>query len=398
MTEMTLRKRTLLTLAAAALLTAGLVTGVALTGSSAHSASVLRDDDAGSTCGGPKGAAYVAVPAYQGFVAVDTANCDIIQTYNVDDLQVPGDSGDYNYTGSDEGIALAGTTLWFAVTATDNVAAINTTSLNPSDYNPPETLIPVGFMPENLAATPDGSEVWVADSGPQTNSRLGDVEVISTSSDSVIAHLNPFGNPSDLAFSPDGSQAFVTTSAGLFVYDVATLKPVAFVPGLGSPNWVTVSPNGSDVYVTETENGRLATISTATDQVVQTTQVGEDPWQAVVSSDGSTVYVANPDSDTVSVVDAATGDVENSIAVPGAPATLGLTPHGSQLWVAGNDSANVYVIDTATGDIVGETNLGGYGPNSGDGESPTGIVLTSTPTPKGSIEGQRQAGSEPRSS
>jgi YVTN family beta-propeller protein len=379
-TEVTI-KRTLLTLAAAVTLTAGLATGVALSGSRGHSASALHDDLAGSTCAGPTGAAYVAIPGYQGFIAVNTANCDIIQTYNVDDLQVPGDSGDYNYSGSDEGIALAGTTLWFAVTGTDNVAAISTTTLNPSNYNPSESLIPVGFMPENLAVTPDGSEVWVADSGPQTNSRLGDVEVISTSKDSVVAHLNPFGNPSDLAFSPHGTQAFVTTSAGLFVYDVATLKLVAFVPGLGSPNWVTVSPNGSYLYVTETELGRLATISTASYRVVQTTQVGEDPWQAAVSSDGSKVYVANPDSDTISVVEATTGDVEDTISVPGAPATLGLTPDGSQLWVAGNDSAVLYVIATASDSLVGESNLGGYGPNSGDGEAPTGIVLTATPTP-----------------
>jgi YVTN family beta-propeller protein len=205
--------------------------------------------------------------------------------------------------------------------------------------------------------------------------------MISTSTDSVVGHLHPFGNPSDLAFSPDGTQAYVTTSAGLFVYDVATRRRVAFVPGLGSPNWVTVSPNGSFVYVTETERGRLATISTASDRVVRTTQVGEDPWQAVVSSDGSQVDVANPDSDTISVVDATTGALENTISVPGAPATLGLTPDGSQLWVAGNDSDILYVIDTATGSIVGESNLGGYGPNSGDGEAPTGIVLTATPTP-----------------
>ena len=35
---------------------------------------------------------------------------------------------------------------------------------------------------------------------------------------------------------------------------------------------------------------------------------------------------------------------------------------------------------TATADTVGQTNLGGYGPNSGDGLDPTGIVLTATPT------------------
>lgn len=377
---MKLHRSTIITLGAAAVLAGGL-TGLATSRSAGRPTERLHTTLLASSCGGPPGAAYVADPGYQSFTAVDTADCSIIQTYNVDDTQVPGDSGDYNYDGSDTGIALSGTTLWFAVTGTDNVAAIDTTTLDPNNYNPPETIVPVGFMPESIAASPDGNEVWVADSGPQTrSSALGDVEVISTSSDKVVGHVNPPGNPSDVAFSPDGREAFVTTSDGLFVYDVSTMRPVAAVQGLGSPNWVAVAPDGSAVYVTETEAGQLATISTATNRVVRTTRVGEEPWQAVVSSNGSTVYVSNPDSDTVSVVHAATGQVTSTVSVPGAPAALGLTPDGSQLWVAGNDSAILTVINTANDDTVGETNLGGYGPNSGDGEAPTGIVLTSTPT------------------
>jgi YVTN family beta-propeller protein len=362
---------------------AGVAAGITSLGSSGarHPVSLQHAALAASSCGGPAGAAYVADPGYQGFTAVNTANCDVIQTYNVDDLQVPGDSGDYNYVGSDEGIALTGTTLWFAVTGTDNVAAINTTTLNPSDYNPSETVVPVGFMPTSLAATPDGSQVWVVDSGPQTStSTLWDIEVIDTSSDSVVAHLTTNGDPTDVAFAPDGSQAYVTTSAGLEIYDVATDQQVAFVPGLGSPQSVAVAPNGATVYVTETQDGTLASVNTSTDRVVQTTPVGQEPWQAVVSSDGATVYVANPDSDSVSVVDTTTGRVTNSIDVSGAPDTLGLTPDGSQLWVAGNDSGILTVIDTADGQTVGQTNLGGDGPNSGDGMAPTGIVLTATPT------------------
>ena len=135
--------------------------------------------------------------------------------------------------------------------------------------------------------------------------------------------------------------------------------------------------------MTETSTARLATISTATDQVVRTTRVGQEPWQAAVSPDGSTVYVANPDSDSVSVVSAATGRVENSYAVRGDPDTLSLTPGGRQLWVAGDDSGVMTVINTATGHRVGSTNLGGDGANSGDGLDPTGVVLTATPTPGG---------------
>jgi YVTN family beta-propeller protein len=383
--DVTKRKHTVILVAVAATLVcaAGVASTLAFSGSQAHTASSARATLTASSCGGPAGAAYVAEPGYQAFTAVNTANCQIVQNYNVDDLQVPGDSGDYNYTGSAAGVALSGTTLWFAVTATDNVAAINTTTLNPDNYNPAETLIPVGHMPDALAVTPDGSQVWVIDSGPQTStSTLWDIAVIDTSTHTVTGHIKPVGDPTDVAFSPNGRDAYVTTSNGLYIYKVANRRQVGFIPGLGSPKSVAVAPNGAAAYVTETSASKLATINTATDQIVHTTHVGQEPWQAVVSSDGSTVYVANPDSDSVSVVNATTGHVENSYAVPGAPDTLGLTPNGKQLWVAGVDSGVMTVINTATGRRVGSTNLGGDGPNSGDGLDPTGVVLTATPTPE----------------
>jgi YVTN family beta-propeller protein len=362
------------------------IAGVAISLGAANSAPTAsaahRTDLTASVCHGPSGAAYIADPGYQGFTAVDTANCQVIQTYNVDDLQVPGDSGDYNYVGTDEGIALSGTTLWLAVTGTDNVAAIDTTTLDPSNYNPAETLVPVGYMPQALAATPDGTEVWVVDAGPQTTtSSLWDIEIIDTSTKAVTGHLDLKSDPTDVAFSPNGQDAYVTTSSGLYIYSVATTKQIDFIAGLGSPKSVAVAPNGSTVYVTETDSARLATINATTDRVVRTTAVGEEPWQAVVSPNGSTVYVANPDSDSVTAVDAATGAVKSTYAVTGDPDTLGLTPDGSQLWVAGDDSGDVTVINTATGAEVGSNNLGGDGANSGDGLDPTGMVLTATPTP-----------------
>jgi YVTN family beta-propeller protein len=382
----TKRKRTVMLGAAAVVLVcaAGVGGGLAISGSPAHPGDPAHATLAASSCHGPAGAAYVAEPGYQAFGAVSTATCQVVQTYNVDDLAVPGDSGDTNYTGSDPGIALSGSTLWFAVAATDNVAAIDTTKLDPKNYSPPETLVHVGYMPDALAATPDGSQVWVIESGPQTaTSPLWGISVIDTSSSKVTGHIKVVGDPTDVAFSPDGKDAYVTTSNGLYVYNVANRRQVGFVPGLGSPKSVVVSPGGSAVYVTETSAARLATISTATDKVVRTTHVGQEPWRAAVSPDGSTVYVANPDSDTVSVVNAATGHVQNSYVVRGDPNALGLTPNGKQLWVTGDASGVMTVINTATGHRVGSTNLGGNGANSGDGLDPTGVVLTATPTPGG---------------
>ena len=251
---MTNRKRTVISLSAAAVLAcAAGGAGLAVSGSHGHPAAAASATLTAASCHGPAGAAYVADPGYQAFSAVNTANCAIVQTYNVDDLQVPGDTGDYNYTGSDPGIAMSGSTLWFAVAATDNVAAIDTTTLDPSNYSPAETLIPVGYMPEALAATPDGSQVWVVDSGPQTStSPLWGISVITTSTDTVARHFNLVGDPTDVAFSPNGQDAYVTTSNGLYIYNVASQKQVGFI---ARARLAEVGGGGAGrirVYVTET--------------------------------------------------------------------------------------------------------------------------------------------------
>jgi YVTN family beta-propeller protein len=335
-----------------------------------------------SSCSGPAGAAYVADAGWDGFSAIDTSTCKVIQTYNVGDTQVPGDAGDYNYSSTNEGVAIHGSTLYFADTGTSNVAVIDTSSLDPTNYNPAEKLINVGLFPQDLAVTPDGSQVWVADTGPQTSpASPSGVSVISTASDTVTARLSLGGQPSQIAFSPSGATAYVVTSEGLWTYSTATGKVVNVVRGLGDPHGVAVSPDGATVYVTDTEQGTVAVINATTGRINRMIKVGQLPWQVVVSANGQTVYVANPDSDSISVINAAAGTVSSTIPVTGDPDTLALTPNGQQLWIGQNTAALVTVVDTATNTALGSINLGGTEAQSGDGYEPTGIALTSTPTP-----------------
>jgi YVTN family beta-propeller protein len=338
-----------------------------------------------STCSGPAGAAYVALPGYQAFDAIDTANCEITQSYNVDDPQVPGDSGDYNYAGTDEAVAIHGDTLYFAVTGENQVAIINAATLNPKDYSPAETIIQVGFNPGDLAVTPDGSQLWVADTGPQTGpSSPTAISVISTATDKVTATLRLPVAPAQIAFSPSGATAYVTTADGLWIFNTATARVTDVIRGLGDPHGVAVSPDGSTVYVTNTEAAKVELINAATDKITGTIGVGQLPWQVAISSDGKTVYVADPDSNQVSVISASSDTVTSSISIPGDPDTVGLTPDGSQLWVGGLTSGIITVLDTSNHSVVGEINVGNDGANSGDGNEPTSIVLTTTPTPTGS--------------
>ena len=335
---------------------------------------------AASTCTGPAGTAYIAEPGYSAFDAINTSNCEFVQDYNTDDPQVPGDSGDYNYSSSPQGVALHDSTLYITDTAQNTVSVIDAATLTKSDYNPAETHIHVGWDPTGLAVTPDGSQLWVADSGPQTDSRLAGISVISTSSNTVTATLPLPAAPQQVAFSPSGTTAYVTTADGLWVFSTATDKAITIVRGLGDLHGVVVSPDGSKVYVTSTDHNVVDVISTAGfNRVTSRIRVGDLPWGMALSANGGTLYVANPDSNQISVISTAAGTVSSTLTLSGGPDVLALTSDGSQLWVTGITSANVTVISTSTGDVVGTTNLGGEGANSGDGNDPSGIVLSTTP-------------------
>jgi YVTN family beta-propeller protein len=379
-------RRVIVAGAAAVALAAG-GTAFALTAdhSAAHSHAGSKARLAAASCTGPAGAAYVAVAGYQAFDAVNTANCDLVQQYNVGDSQVPNTgTSDTNYDSTDEGVAMYGDTLYFADTGNDTVAVINAATLDVDNYaNPAETVIHVGFNPQDLAVTPDGSQVWVADTGPQTGQpTLGGISVISTATDTVTSRLSLPTDPREIAFSPSGATAYVTTSDGVLVINTAKLRVVAVIPGLGNPEGVVVSPDGKTVYVTNTDQGRVDVISAASNRVTRTIKVGQLPWQLVMSSDGKTIYVADGDSNAISVIATSSNTVTDTMSDPGDPVSLALTPDGSQLWVGGLTSGIVTVFGTASDSLVGSFNVG-YGgeANAGDGEEPTGIVLTSTPTP-----------------
>src|SRR6204780_3464648 len=379
------RRRSLWAGAAAVILAAGTAAALA-SGPGGHPAAARHISNgsrttrlASSTCSGPAGAAYVALPGYQAFDAIDTANCEITQSYNVGDPVVPGDPTDYNYSGTDEGVAIHGDTLYFAVTGDDEVAVIDAATLNPKDYSPAETDIHVGFDPGDVAVTTDGSQLWVADPGPQTDSLLADIKVISTATHTVTATLRLPAAPAQIAFSPSGATSYVTTADGLWVFDTATEHLTHVIWGLGDPVGVAVSPDGSTVYVTNTEQGEVELINAAPDRVTGPIGVGQLPWQLALSSNGKTLYVADPDSNQVSVIDTGSDTVTKTISIAGDPVSLALTPDGSQLWVGGLTSGIITLLDTATYDVAGTINVGDDGPNSGDGNEPTSIVMTTIP-------------------
>lgn len=345
-----------------------------------------------SSCTGPSGTLFVAEAGYDAVGIIDTATCEYTGTYNVGDTAASNQPTDTNYASTDEAIAVVGKVLYFADAGTSDVAVITSgafATLPTGDYTPPETLIDVGFFPEDLAATPDGAQVWVVDTGPQTGTTGSDVgtsssaknqvpftaiSVITTTSNTVIGTVQLSSPPQAVAFSPNGQYAYVTTGNELLVIDVADLSVVGHVNGLEGAHGVAVSPDGQDVYVTDSATGTVSVIGASSLRVSRTIAVGELPWTVALSPSGATAYVADPDSDAVSVVDTSTGSV-STVTIAGDPESLALSPGGTTLWVGEGEGSHVAVVTTSSDTQIGAVELGFSGPQSGDGLEPTGLAF-----------------------
>lgn len=165
--------------------------------------------------------------------------------------------------------------------------------------------------------------------------------------------------PTDVAFSPAGTWAYVTNqgSQTVGVVDARTSRLVDQVGVNGDPYRVAVGPEGQVIYVT-TNTGNLELIDPAVRSVTRTVQLGGNLNGLAINVAGSRVYVGDVGG-TIYEIDAA-GDVIRSFDVPGRPQGLGLSADGRELYAAGEDGYFI-VLNLETGAEVARLALGAGG-------------------------------------
>jgi uncharacterized repeat protein (TIGR01451 family) len=183
-----------------------------------------------------------------------------------------------------------------------------------------------------------------------------DVSVIDLANDSVIATI-PMGagiSALELAITPDGTRAYVTTPGAVKVIDTDPSSPtyntvIASVPIDGLARAVAISPDGGLAYVTQYNGASVSAIETTTNTVIATIPVGGRPNGVVFSPDSTLAYVVNALESTLSVIDTASSTVINTITFPpNAPESIAITPDGAWLYITRSASQTVTVLDTAS--------------------------------------------------
>jgi YVTN family beta-propeller protein len=137
-----------------------------------------------------------------------------------------------------------------------------------------ETVVPVGQGPEGFDLSPDGKQLWAA------NSRDGNVSVIDIATKKVV---NTFGvqtkRSNRLKFTPDGKLVLISDLdvGELVVLDHATrreLKRIKVGAGLAG---ILVTPDSSRAYCAATGDNNVAVIDLKSLEVVDRIKTGTGP-------------------------------------------------------------------------------------------------------------------------
>jgi YVTN family beta-propeller protein/probable HAF family extracellular repeat protein len=234
----------------------------------------------------------------------------------------------------------------YATTNGNQVAVIDTTT------NTVVNNVTVGNGAVSIAFTPDGSYAYV------TNLNDNSVSVIDTVKGSVALTITGIQLAYGAAVTPDGKSVYVGNAGpngSVTVISTANNTVSAVIPNVVGPQAPSISPDGAFVYVPSVPPsgaGSVVVISTSSNTIVATIPVGNGPINVAFSPDGSTAYVDNQVDSTISIIDTSTKSVLNTISsgADGTPGWVLDSPDGSSLYVL--DLNSIDVISTATNNVT----------------------------------------------
>lgn len=255
--------------------------------------------------------------------------------------------------------------------------------------------LPTGTGPHETAASGDGRLAVVTNYGAQQGGNSLTVVDLGSLTVARTIDLGEYRRPHGIVFLPDNRRVAVTseTSGMVLVVDVTTGRIVsarptgqevshmvvaardgrrAFTANIrsgsvtaldleaGEPKSlpvstqteaIGVSPDGAQVWVGSNDQGTVTVVRTAQWRVIDTLDVGGQPYRIVFSPDGGRVLVTTPASDEVRLFDAASRRELGRLKTPsssgaaGQPFGVAWSPDGRRGYVTLRGAAQVAVVD-----------------------------------------------------
>lgn len=248
--------------------------------------------------------------------------------------------------------------------------------------------IAVGHGPHNIQVSPDGKLAWVTNDGEgrkkeegqehkgmpkgehEAMTDMGQVWVIDTATDQVVAKVPVGMHPAHVVLTPDGRFAYVTNGGEntVSVVDTEARRVVATIPVGAYPHGIRISPDGKQAYVANLKGGTVSVIDTEARKEIAQIPVGKGPAQVGFTADGRLAFASLSQEEKVAVIDPVARKVIRKVAVGTVPIQVYATPDNRLLFVANQGTKKrpgktVSVINLETLEVVKtvETGPGAHG-------------------------------------
>jgi YVTN family beta-propeller protein len=192
--------------------------------------------------------------------------------------------------------------------------------------------IPLSGDPFYVAASPDGSVIYVTDNAAH-------LYAIDAATETVRATLTISSISNGLAFTADGSRVYASTLFTNEIVEVdargdALLRRIP-IPGSGVLQGIAISTDGSELYVLDQSFAVLRVVSVASGtEIAQVRLDGFDAFALALSPDNAQVYAALTGSGVVRVIDRASRTIVKSIQTGGAPRRIAFSARGETAVIA----------------------------------------------------------------
>ncbi len=217
--------------------------------------------------------------------------------------------------------------------------------------------IPVVTRPLQVAITPDGSSALVTSFDNAVN-----FINLATNQVSFTLNTDPSINPDGIAISSDGTRAYVTSfntnNPVVMVIDLTSNSVITTIKTIPYAQGVAMTPDGSQLWITSPLGASTDVLDTLSNTEITNLGVAQSTGVAF-NSTGTRAYITSQSNvpGTVVAVDTATFKTLNTYTVGSGPTDIEMS-YGDQFLVVNNWGAgSVSVIDLVKNAVV-TTNVG----------------------------------------
>jgi YVTN family beta-propeller protein len=182
----------------------------------------------------------------------------------------------------------------------------------------------LNLNPVALISSLDASYVFVVTQG--NGSTPGVLDIISTSTDTIVASVPVGISPTSIYLDPFLNRLYVTNKGAntVTVFDATNVTPgvtpaiqtLATVNVGSAPVSVAALPNGLSFYVANSGSNTVSAVSSSSFGVVATVPVGQDPIFVATEPTSTKVYVANSGSGTIGIIQVSNNSVVVNMPAP----------------------------------------------------------------------------------